>query len=75
MKTTTKEWNDFLLTTLKTISSGTDLEKKKAHIVLNDITSMSYDHEYEEIKIQVLMKERNEWYDRLVKVIAYDFKI
>lgn len=75
MKTTTKEWNDFLLTTLNAISSGTELEKKKAHIVLDDIASMSYDHEYEEIKIQVLMKERNEWYDRLVKVIAYDFKI
>ena len=63
------------MTTLKTIDSGTELEKEKAYRVFDDIQVLAYDHEYDEIIEQVLVKDHYNWYGRLAKIMLYDFKI
>ena len=52
------KWDDFLLNTMKTIGSGTEPDEEKSYMILDDITNLSYDHEYDELTTQIMLKEK-----------------
>ena len=53
--------------------SGTELERAKAELVLHDIEDLLYDHEYEEMKTQVMLKEQCRHYDKTAQLSCFDF--
>ena len=54
-------------------SSGTELERAKAEFVFHDIENLLHDHEYEEMKTQVMLKEQCGHYDKLAQLSCFDF--
>lgn len=53
-------------------SCGTELEKIKAQLVLDDIEDLMRDHEYDEMVSQVLLKEQCGLYKMKSKLMLYD---
>ncbi len=43
---------------MKTIGSGTEPDEEKSYMILDDITNLSYDHEYDELTTQIMLKEK-----------------
>lgn len=54
-------------------SSGTELEKSKAKLILHDIEDLLHDHEYEEMKTQVMLKEQCRYYDKTAQLSCFEF--
>ena len=56
-------------------SSGIELEKAKAELVLHDIEDLQRDHEYEEMKTQVMFKQQCRHYDKAAQLSCFDFSL
>ena len=53
-------------------SCGTELEKIKAQLVLDDIEDLMRDHEYDEMVSQVMLKEQCGLYEMKSKLMLYN---
>lgn len=53
---------------LRTIGSGIELDEEISYMILDDITNLSYDHEYDELKEQIRLKAHYGCYDKMMQL-------
>ena len=64
-----------MLNILRMAKSGTELERAKAELVLYDIEDLLHDHEYEEMKTQMMFKQQCRHYDKATQASCFEFSL
>jgi hypothetical protein len=55
--------------------SGTELERAKAELVLYNTEDLLHDHEYEEMKTQMMFKQQCRHYNKTARLSRFDFSL